>query len=167
MKSTSIESAEQMGASYDLDPKPETMAEEVTAFEYSSARWVSIGEVFRAHIAQAIRQADCVAPNRILDPELTACVRSRFPRIFGDAFIWLDIGSDGPLPLLYQNVRIPVDRIREVFGGIIAEAIEGSDLREWEKRNGYINTTECVEIKPQGIKLRIRYDIHLANKLFN
>ncbi|RAK98697.1 uncharacterized protein BO80DRAFT_151362 [Aspergillus ibericus CBS 121593] len=123
------------------------MAKQPGAFEFPTARWKNIEKVFPVQAADAIRHA----PQRILDPEITDCVRSRFPRgrSDGDAIIWLDIGSVGTLPLLHNSESgIRTDQVRAVFGDTISKAIDESDLRGWEKRNGRMNTTECVKVKP-------------------
>jgi hypothetical protein len=106
-----------------------------------------------------------------MDPDITDCVRSRFPRGRGDgdAVIWLDLGSAGILPMLRDSgPGIGTSKIREVFGDTIANAIEGSDLRKWEKRNGRIDRTECVQVKILcHVELRIGYDTTIAQALFN
>lgn len=118
-------------------------------------------------VANAARQ---VLP-RIIDPEITDCVRSRFPRgrDDGDAIIWLDLGSVGISPLLHNSRRsIGTTHIREIFGDTIANAVEESDLRKWEKRIGRMDTTECVKTKLFcHVELRIAYDTAIAKMLFN
>lgn len=48
--------------------------------------------------------------------------------------IWLDLGSAGILPVPYDSGNgIGTPWVREVFGDTISNAIEESDIREWEK----------------------------------
>ncbi|TQB68884.1 hypothetical protein MPDQ_002657 [Monascus purpureus] len=151
----------------DVDPEPATMAKQPGSFEFPTARWSNIDKVFPAQAANAIRHA----PQRIADPEITDCVRSRFPRgrSEGDAIVWLDIGSNGALPFLptYRS-GIEMEQVRAIFGDAIYDAVDESDLRKWEKRNGRLSTTECVKMKVFcHMELRIGYDTTIAKKLFN
>jgi hypothetical protein len=68
-----------------------------------------------------------------------------------------------------------VSAISPIFGSRIGNAIEESQLREWEKANSSHDTTDCVsmEIHPQqphnGIfRLRIGFvaGTYIANKLY-
>ena len=149
------------------DPEPHTTAKQPSAFEFPTARWKNIDKVFPKQAATAVRHV----PQRIMDPDITDCVRSRFPRRRGDgdAIIWLDLGSVGMLPLLRDSGQgIGTTQIREVFGDTIADAIEESDLRKWEKRNGRTDRTECVKVKILcHVELRIGYDTTIAQTLFN
>lgn len=150
-----------------LDTEPPTMANQPGSFEFPMARWTNVDKVFPAQVANAIRHA----PQRIADPELTDCVRCRFPRgrSEGDAIIWLDIGSIGALPFLHTyGSGIETDQVRAVFGDTIYNAIEKSSLREREKENGRLDTTGCVKMKVfYHMELRIGYDTTIAKMLFN
>lgn len=129
--------------------------------------WTNIEKVFPSQIATAIRQL----PPRINDSNITDCVRSRFPRAqeHGDAVIWLDLESVGIQPLLCgSGPGIEADQIGNVFGDTIANAIEKSDLRKWEKDNGRTGRTECVKVKRIcHVELRVGFDTNIAQVLFN
>lgn len=149
------------------DPEPDTTAKQSDAFEFPTARWKNIDKVFPIQVAKAVRHV----PQRIIDPDITDCVRSRFLRGQGDgdAIIWLDLGSVGMLSLLCDSgPSIRTSQIREVFGDTISNAIEECDLRKWEKRNGRIDSTKCVKVKMLcHVELRIGYDTTIAQVLFN
>ena len=123
--------------------------------------------MFPIQVAKAVRDV----PHRIIDPDITDCVRSRFPRGQGDgdAIIWLDLGSVGMRSLLSDSgPSIGTSQIRQVFGDTISNAIEQCDLRKWEKRNGLMDSTECVKVKMLcHVELRIGYDTTIAQMLFN
>lgn len=73
------------------------------------------------------------------------------------------------LPLLRDFGRgIRTAQLQEVFGDTISTAIEESDLRKWEKRNGRMDTTECVKVKILcHVELRISCNTTIAKTLFN
>jgi len=147
------------------DPEPSTGAEAADAFEFPGALWENIETVFGEHIANAVRSF----PQQLTHREMTDCVKSKYPRVkgVGDAIISLDLGSDGNfVSSLFQGHETiaQVAKIAEVFGDRIANAIEESDLRKWEKRNGYTDTTSCVKLA-YHVKLRICYDTVIANIL--
>jgi len=88
-------------------------------------------------------------------------VRSRYPRVSrGDAIISLDLGSNrDPVSPVFQddNSGAYVAKIAEVFGDRIANAVEESDLRQWEKQRGHMDRTDCVKMLYR-VELRIRDD---------
>ncbi|KAJ6437978.1 phospholipase A2 protein family [Purpureocillium lavendulum] len=140
---------------------------ELGAFEFPTARWRNIDNVFPKQTADAIHRA----PQRFIDSNITDCVRSSFPRdqSDGDAIIWMDLDHLAMLSLLRDTRRgIRTSMVRDIFGDAIANAMEESDLRKWEKRNGSIETTACVRAKVFcHIELRIGCDSAIAKKLFN
>lgn len=147
--------------------KPRTTAIQPGAFEFPAAPWTNIEKVFPIQVATAIRPV----PPRINDPNITDCVRSRFPRGRGDgdAVIWLDMETAGIHPLLCgSGPGVFTTQLRKVFGDTIANAIEKSDLRKWEKENGFLDTTECVKVRRFcHVELRIGYDTIIAQTLFS
>jgi len=98
-------------------------------------------------------------------------VESRYPRDkSGDAFISFDLESDrGPVAALLDALLDgdnPVAEIPEALGHAIATAVDRSDLRTWEKRNGRTDTTNCVKINTiYHVELRICNDGAIANIL--
>lgn len=98
-------------------------------------------------------------------------VESRYPRgTRGDAFISFDIESDrGPVAAsldAFLDRDTPVDNIPEPFGDTIATSIDRCDLRNWEKRKGYVGTTNCVKVKMiYHVEIRLYDDATLANIL--
>lgn len=90
-------------------------------------------------------------------------VQSTYPRdTRGDAFISFDLESDGG-PLVASLEKFldsdnPVAEIPETFGQTIATAIDQCDLRNWERRKGYVDRTNCVTVKKiYRVRLRL-YD---------
>ncbi|KAI1181565.1 hypothetical protein F5B17DRAFT_424792 [Nemania serpens] len=156
----SSNAAEPMEQNMENDPKPQTTAKDPSSFEFPTARLEMIEDVFGGPIAEAVRHAS----ERVTYPELTDRVKLRFPRAGGDAMIWIELGRHVKLALLAGGY-VPVAKIREIFGDKIARVIEGSDLRNWERRNGLIDWTRCVRIT-QNVELRIGYDLNIANELF-
>ncbi|KAI2791735.1 hypothetical protein POX_c04612 [Penicillium oxalicum] len=146
---------------------PSTTANQPDAFEFPAARWTNIEKVFPTRIAAAARQV----PPRLVDPNITDCVRSRFPRgrAGGDALIWLDLEAVGIQPMLCgTGPGIEIAQIQRVLGDTIFHAIEKSDLWKWEKEHGHLNKTECVKIKTYcHVELRVGYDTSIAQILFN
>ncbi|KAK7894614.1 hypothetical protein LTR67_006376 [Exophiala xenobiotica] len=135
------------------DPEPKTAAEESDAFTLLGVRRENFKNVFTEHIANDAR---------------LMTVESRYPRAKsgGDAFVSFDFESArGPVAMLSEGDN-PIAIIHEVFGHNIASVIDRSDLRKWEKRNGYVDTTNCVKVKTIcRIDLRICYDATIANIL--
>ncbi|KAJ6027478.1 uncharacterized protein N7446_003930 [Penicillium canescens] len=167
LASASAEPDDQMDDDTWPAPKPRTTAIQPGAFEFPAAPWTNIEKVFPIQVATAIRHV----PPRINDPNITDCVRSRFPRGRGDgdAAIWLDIETIGIHPLLCgSGPGVLTTQIKKVFGDTVAYAIEESDLRKWEKENGLLDTTECVKVKRFcHVELRIACDTTIAQNLFS
>lgn len=57
-----------------------------------------------------------------------------------------------------------VDAIEPIFGRDVANAIEQSELRSWEKRNGLVEWTNCVMLT-YTVKLRIVFGSRVVNTL--
>ncbi|KAI3317840.1 hypothetical protein HD806DRAFT_526808 [Xylariaceae sp. AK1471] len=123
------------------NPEPQTTGKDASSFEFPAARLEMIEGVFGDPIAEAVRHAS----EDMVSRDSTDCVKSKFPRAGGDAMIWIELSRHVPLALLAGN-SVSMAKIREIFGAKIANAIEGSDLRKWEKRNGLIDCTRYVKI---------------------
>ena len=115
--------------------------------------------MFGEHIANAT-----CGFKRMFPGKWTHGVRSRYPRVNsrggGDAIISLDLGSNrDPVSPVFQddNSGAYVGKIAEVFGDRIANAVEESDLRQWEKQRGHMDRTDCVKMLYR-VELRIRDD---------
>jgi hypothetical protein len=96
-------------------------------------------------------------------------VSSRYPRTKADAIISLEIASeDNWLHKLFPGLGtgVSVNGILPHFGHHIAEAIDQSELRKWEKRNGYNDRTNCVQLT-YTIKIRIGYEDGIATLLYS
>lgn len=128
------------------------------------APWESVRNMFGEQIADAVRNCQRLCPG-----ELAHGVRSRYPRVKsgGDAIISLDLASaKNLLSMLWEEGQFGarVASIPDVFGDCIANAIEESDLRKWEKMNGQVSTTNCVKVR-YHVELRICYDTNVAGIL--
>ncbi|KIW35807.1 uncharacterized protein PV06_11848 [Exophiala oligosperma] len=140
----------------DNEPEPKTAAEEPNALKLLGVRRESFKNVFTEHVANNAH---------------LMTVESRYPRgTRGDAFISFDIESDrGPIAAsldAFLDRDTPVDNIPEPFGDTIATSIDRCDLRNWEKRKGYVDTTNCVKVKMiYHVEIRLYDDATLANIL--
>jgi hypothetical protein len=140
------------------EPEPETAAKEENAFKLLGVRRESLKNVFLEHIAK--------------NTHLTT-VEARYPRgKNGDAFLSLDIESDrGPVATVLDewiDRDIPVAAIPEVFGSAVAEFVDKCDLREWEKRHGLMERTNCVKMKMMyHVDIRMSDDFSIAKSLYS
>ena len=93
---------------------------------------------------------------------------SRYLRVRsgGDAIISLDLGLDGNsvLKLIDGRSGARAKEITDIFGKRIAKAVEGSDLREWQRIHGRLHTTDCVRVWHR-VEFRICYDTDIAGIL--
>ena len=145
-------------------PEPQTAAEEPEAFALLGASWEGIKSVFGTSIADAVRSSQQGFPRQLMHG-----AESRYPRVRsgGDAIISLDLGLDGNSVLkLIHGLRsgAHIEEIAGIFGERIAEAVEGSDLRKWERRRGRLHTTDCVRVWHR-VQFRICYDTDIAGIL--
>ncbi|KAK1996457.1 hypothetical protein LX36DRAFT_658557 [Colletotrichum falcatum] len=138
---------------------PGTTAETTGSLEFAGAKWVNIENLFGKAVADAIPKQD---------QPLTDGVRSTLSRSQGmdDVLMSLDIASEPSwLSFLFPDGSARVDRISSVFGDRIADAIDRSQLREWEIKNGLGSQTKCVRLT-YNIKLRLSSSLDIPNTLY-
>lgn len=131
----------------------------VGSFEFGAVTQGNVIEVFGGAVACALPQQES---------GLTDSIRSKYPRgRKGDGIISVDIASEESwLRSLFpgQGVGVRVDAIEPIFGRDVASAIEQSELRSWEKRNGLVEWTNCVMLT-YTVKLRIVFGSRVVNTL--
>ncbi|KAK1981041.1 hypothetical protein LZ30DRAFT_721446 [Colletotrichum cereale] len=139
--------------------KPATTAEVTGSLEFAGAKWEEIESLFGKAVADAISKRDQL---------LTDGVRSTLSRtqMYDDVLMSLDIASEPSwLSTLFPDGTVRVHEINSIFGSRIADAIDRSQLREWEKENGLIDHTECVKLT-YNVKLRLSSRLDVANALY-
>ena len=145
------------------EPEPKTAVNDHEAFELLGASGENIENTFCEDFANNFRAALQSSAWGI------ARVRSRFPRARtgGDAFVSVDLGSSMSwVSSLFQGDgrRADVTEIPKILGVRIADALDKSELRRWEKRRGILSTTKCVQLS-YHLELRICYDTDIADSL--
>ncbi|KAK2061355.1 hypothetical protein LY76DRAFT_590569 [Colletotrichum caudatum] len=141
------------------DHPPGTMAEITGSLEFAGAKWDNIETLFGQDVAIAI-------PKR--DQPMTDGVRSTLSRTRAsdDVLMSLEIASEPKwLSSLFPDGTARIDRIGSIFGPEIADAIDHSQLRQWEKRNGLGSQTGCVRLT-YIIKLRLSSSLDIPNILY-
>lgn len=76
-------------------------------------------------------------------------MRTRYPRTIDDAIVSMELTSeDAWLSKLFpgDGDAAPVGVILEVLGPKLADAVDKSLLRSWERQNGLLETTNCVKL---------------------
>jgi hypothetical protein len=103
------------------------------------------------------------------DAVATDGVRSKLSRTHTehDIVVTLEVGPQTSwLPMLFPGGSAHFDSIRPIFGHTIAEAIDGSQLRNWEKKNMMEDETRCVELA-SIVRLRLGSRLDFANTMFS
>lgn len=103
------------------------------------------------------------------DAVATDCVRSKLSRTHAehDIVVTLEVGPQTTwLPTLFTGGTAHFDSIKPIFGHTIAEAIDCSQLRNWEKKNMIEDQTKCVELA-SIVKLRLGSGLDIANTMYS
>ena len=151
-----------------LDLKPCTMFHGVEdSLQFELAHWPNIAGVFGEKVTTALKgfQQESITQEVVVD--CVKCISSRNPNE-GDSVVWLEIGPDEHiLSTLFDGHErtASLAKISDVFDKRIVTAIENSDLRKWEKRNGIEDRTECVTLEYR-IKARVANDLTIVNDLY-
>ena len=134
------------------------MAQDPGGFDFSVASWTNIIGFYGPSVAESLPKGLSA---------FSSSVRSKYPRTKGDAIHLLDLESE---PSWLQKLfpgdgnRGCVEEVTPIFGRYTLDVIEQSELRQWEKRNGFIDRTNCVKLA-YTLKLRTTYEDGIANIL--
>lgn len=98
--------------------------------------------------------------------EITESVRTRLPRLQGDGMISMELSKE---PLWLKSIfpgsgcGVRVSELRHRWPSI-ADEIELSELREWERQNGFEEYTNCVRLE-YIVRIRVGYGGGCINRL--
>ena len=139
---------------------PTTTADSPWSLEFNVTTWDGIESLFSKSVADAI-------PKR--DASTTDGVRAKLSRTHSedDMIISLAVAPETSWrPTLFPDGAACFDNINVVFGPIIAEAIEHSQLRNWEREKKIEDQTRCVEMA-RIVRLRLASRLDIANAMYS
>ncbi|KIW13805.1 hypothetical protein PV08_08997 [Exophiala spinifera] len=179
--------------------RPIGALESVDRFSYLGADPAAVLQVYGARVYEFVEQAPAWIQERAVFARLTECVQAAFALDYLiDGVFNLQIGAaDKIAAILYPNIKLDISTnyasdsvkddayftligasikaIKSFFPKDLCDAIEASDLRDWEKTHFLLESTDCVvthisRTKPHigTISIRVGYalGVLLLNKLY-
>lgn len=94
-------------------------------------------------------------------------VRITVPRLGGDPVMTINPYQGPWLNELFPNfsLQASVRHVQSYLGPLVWNEIERSELRQWEKRKGILEYTDCVRIVP-ALEIQVGRTDQLINKLY-